>query len=204
MQSSSAPTPRVSSRPRSTSSSTRVRRAAPPRRRALAPPSRRTPTALEPSSSPPRRRGGVCRTPPKPTPGDRRGCVAAVPAGGHASYVIPFFSDVYLPEQRGTWAEVTDYRLYTANVSLTCAPPALGKDAQRGSWRLHSKERCRMTPGAPDAHRACAGLSAAGRATFAFASRGTESGSSRCATATTRRGAPRARARRSCAASGQT
>ena len=43
---------------------------------------------------------------------------ASIPTDGHAQFVIPFFSDVWLPEERGPWDEVTDYRLYAYNVSL--------------------------------------------------------------------------------------
>jgi len=33
-----------------------------------------------------------------------------IPAGGYSSFIIPFFSDTLLPEQRGTSSEVIDYR----------------------------------------------------------------------------------------------
>ena len=43
---------------------------------------------------------------------------ASVPTDGHAQFVIPFFSDVWLPEERGPWNQVTDYRLYAYDVSM--------------------------------------------------------------------------------------
>ena len=43
---------------------------------------------------------------------------ASIPTDGHAQFVIPFFSDVWLPEERGLWDQVTDYRLYAYNVSM--------------------------------------------------------------------------------------
>ena len=55
--------------------------------------------------------------------GQRSGSVdinfGSIPTGGHASFVIPFFSNKLLPEERGDWTEVTDYRLYSADASST-------------------------------------------------------------------------------------
>ena len=55
--------------------------------------------------------------------GQRSGSVdinfGRIPAGGHASYVIPFFSSKWLPEEKGDWTEVTDYRLHAADASTT-------------------------------------------------------------------------------------
>ena len=57
--------------------------------------------------------------------GQRSGSVdinfGSILAGGHPSYVIPFFSNELLPEERGDWTVVKDYRLYAANASATPA-----------------------------------------------------------------------------------
>tara|TARA_B110001452_G_scaffold131494_1_gene109250 strand:- start:2159 stop:2980 length:822 start_codon:yes stop_codon:yes gene_type:complete len=63
---------------------------------------------------------------------------ASIPTDGHAQFVIPFFSDVWLPEERGPWDQVTDYRLYAYNVSL--APIYY---CVRMSWNgVHIRQLC--------------------------------------------------------------
>ena len=52
---------------------------------------------------------------PPPLPG-------AVPTSGYISLIIPFFSTHLLPEEKGHWSEVTDYRLYMYNVSSGASP----------------------------------------------------------------------------------
>ena len=46
---------------------------------------------------------------------------ASIPTDGFPSFVIPFFSDTFLPEESGNWADVTDFRLYSSNASMTPA-----------------------------------------------------------------------------------
>ena len=74
--------------------------------------------------------------------GQRSGSVdinfGSIPAGGHASFVIPFFSNKWLPEERGDWNEVTDYRLHAANASITP-----GYYCVRVSWNgAHIHQAC--------------------------------------------------------------
>jgi len=74
--------------------------------------------------------------------GQRSGSVdinfGSIPAGGHASFVIPFFSNKLLPEERGDWTEVTDYRLHAADASITP-----GYYCVRVSWNgAHIHQAC--------------------------------------------------------------
>ena len=45
----------------------------------------------------------------------------SIPTDGFPSFVIPFFSDTFLPEEFGNWSDVTDFRLFSHNVSRTPA-----------------------------------------------------------------------------------
>ena len=74
--------------------------------------------------------------------GQRSGSVdinfGSIPPGGHASFVIPFFSNKLLPEERGDWTEVTDYRLHAADASITP-----GYYCVRVSWNgAHIHQAC--------------------------------------------------------------
>ena len=44
-----------------------------------------------------------------------------IPTDGYPSFVIPFFSDTFLPDESGNWSDVTDFRLHASNVSMTPA-----------------------------------------------------------------------------------
>ena len=74
--------------------------------------------------------------------GQRSGSVdinfGSIPPGGHASFVIPFFSNKLLPEERGDWTNVTDYRLHAADASTTP-----GYYCVRVSWNgAHIHQAC--------------------------------------------------------------
>lgn len=106
----SAPTRRGSSRRRSRCSTTRVRRAAP---RAAARTVGSSSSSTDSSSHD--LRLTRLSPPPPPLPG-------TVPTSGYISLIIPFFSTHLLPEEKGHWSEVTDYRLYMYNVSSGASP----------------------------------------------------------------------------------
>ena len=108
----SAPTRRGSSRRRSRCSTTRVRRAAP---HAAGRSSNCGQQQQQHRFVVPRSASHAPLPSPPPLPG-------AVPTSGYISLIIPFFSTHLLPEEKGHWSEVTDYRLYMYNVSSGASP----------------------------------------------------------------------------------
>jgi len=86
----------------------------------------------------------------------------AIPAGGYVAFIIPFFSDVFLPEQRGAPSEVIDFRRHSIagfyrdagwfNCSTpACAPAYFCVRLSQNGRDIH--QLCDANDGPPDARR---------------------------------------------------